>query len=66
MFALLSGAVNDRFGRRPTVIVSSVVFAGAAVWLGAAQQRWELMVGRAVLGIGIGKFVHLSTDPYNV
>jgi len=52
--AILSGYTNDRFGRKPTIMVSSIVFMVGAILLGAATTRWELILGRAILGIGIG------------
>jgi len=52
--AILSGYTNDRFGRRPTILASSIVFTVGAVILGAAVDRWMLIVGRAILGVGIG------------
>jgi len=55
--AILSGYTNDRFGRRPTILTSSVVFTVGAVILGAAIDRWMLIIGRAILGIGIGSYV---------
>lgn len=54
LFALIGGWLNDRFGRKATTIIASVVFTVGAVVLGAAYNFWMLVVGRAILGMGIG------------
>lgn len=52
--ALLSGFICDRIGRRPTLIIASVVFTIGAVVLGASYSAWMLLIGRIIVGIGIG------------
>lgn len=54
IFALLGGFGADRFGRRPMMFVSSVVFTIGAVVMGCANERSLLLVGRLIVGIGIG------------
>ncbi|XP_050411789.1 proton myo-inositol cotransporter isoform X1 [Patella vulgata] len=52
--ALFGGFLNDKFGRKATTVLASLVFAVGAVILGAAQNVEMLVSGRAVLGLGIG------------
>ena len=56
IFSVLSGFSNDRFGRKPTMLVASVVFCVGALLLAAAQERFMLITGRLILGIGIGMY----------
>jgi len=60
IFSALSGFGNDRFGRRPTILVASVVFTAGALLLASAQERYMLVIGRFVLGISIGMYLHCS------
>lgn len=53
-FAIVGGYLNDLTGRKPTIIMSSIVFTAGAVMLASSSQRWMLITGRCILGIGIG------------
>ena len=55
LFALLGGILNDKFGRKITTIIASIVFTIGAGILAAAVNVEMLIAGRAVLGMGIGK-----------
>ena len=54
IFALVGGWMNRRFGRRVAIIVSSFFFGLGALMLAIARTFVELLIGRAVLGIGLG------------
>ena len=54
LFALCGGILNDRFGRKFTTILASFVFTIGAVVLAAAVNVEMLIIGRAILGMGIG------------
>ncbi|XP_078678196.1 proton myo-inositol cotransporter-like isoform X2 [Branchiostoma floridae x Branchiostoma belcheri] len=54
LFALLGGLLNDTFGRKPVILLASFVFTAGAVVMGAAQSKVLLLIGRIVVGIGIG------------
>ena len=49
---LVGGAAGDRFGRRRVFSLGVAVFAAASVWCGLAGGVRELIVARAVQGIG--------------
>ncbi|XP_069983960.1 proton myo-inositol cotransporter isoform X3 [Penaeus vannamei] len=52
--ALAAGPATDRFGRRPVILVASVVFTVGAVVMGAAPEKVTLLIGRIIVGLGIG------------
>lgn len=52
--AAFAGSAADRVGRRPTILVASVIFtAGAGVMAGATGFE-VLVAGRAIVGVAIG------------
>jgi SP family myo-inositol transporter-like MFS transporter 13 len=63
LFALLGGPLCERFGRKPVILVASVVFAVGAVVMGAAESKEVLLVGRLVVGAGIG-FASMAVPIY--
>lgn len=52
--ALLLGPAGDRWGRRPVLIASMLVFGLTSLVLTQATTVPELMVGRLVTGLGLG------------
>ena len=59
IFAIVGGILNDRVGRKPTTLLASVVFTVGAVVLAAANNKATLLIGRFILGVGIGKVIHI-------
>jgi EmrB/QacA subfamily drug resistance transporter len=49
---LVGGAAGDRFGRRLIFILGTALFALASVWCGFAPGIGQLIVARAVQGVG--------------
>ncbi|HEV8517762.1 MAG TPA: MFS transporter [Burkholderiales bacterium] len=49
---LVGGAAGDRYGRRRVFCIGVGLFAAASVWCGLAHSVDELIVARAVQGIG--------------
>ncbi|ESP02505.1 hypothetical protein LOTGIDRAFT_171977 [Lottia gigantea] len=52
--AIFGGFFNNKFGRKATIVLASSLFTVGAVVLGAAENIAMLVVGRAILGLGIG------------
>jgi len=51
LFAPVLGALSDRFGRRPILLVSIASAAANYVVMAFAPQLWILMMGRAIAGL---------------
>lgn len=52
--AILGGPLSDRFGRKRTVLASSLLFILSAIGLALSNTVHELVVWRAVIGFAIG------------
>lgn len=52
--AIGGGSFSDRIGRRKSLILTSVVFIAGALMSAAAPTMAVLVVGRLVIGVGIG------------
>ncbi|MEO6599721.1 MAG: MFS transporter [Polyangiaceae bacterium] len=50
------GALSDRFGRRPILLISVLGSAVGYALFGAAQATWVLVVGRLIDGLTAGNF----------
>lgn len=54
------GTVSDRYGRRPLILLGIVVFALGSVLLGFVQSMEQLIVLRALQGVGGGMLMAMS------
>ena len=52
--AIIGGVLADALGRKPVLIISSVIFTAGAVLMAAAPVKEVLLAGRVVVGLGIG------------
>jgi MFS family permease len=52
--ALVLGWCADRYGRRPALLASVVIFAVFTAGIALARNRWEVMALRFIAGFGIG------------
>jgi EmrB/QacA subfamily drug resistance transporter len=57
---LSGGAAADRFGRRAMLIVGVVLFAAASLWCGLAPGIAQLILARAVQGVGAAVLIPCS------
>ena len=48
------GALADRFGRKPLLIVTILVYSLGTLLSGLATGMWTLVVARAITGLGVG------------
>ena len=49
---LVGGSMGDRYGRRKVFIIGVAIFALASAWCGFAPDIRQLIVARAVQGLG--------------
>ena len=54
---LLGGSLGDHYGRRRIYVIGTIVFGAASVWSGFAPDVGQLIVARAVQGIGAALLV---------
>lgn len=52
--SLSGGKLADRFGRRRTLLATAVIFIAGALLCALAESVFLLVIGRVVVGIGIG------------
>jgi len=50
----IGGPLADHFGRKPIILVASLLFALGSVILGISTTIVELLIGRLIVGTGIG------------
>lgn len=51
------GRLGDYYGRKPFVITSILIFTAASIACGLAQSMMQLVIGRAVQGVGGGMLI---------
>lgn len=52
--AAIGGWLNDVFGRRKTTLLADLIFVIGAACMAAAPDPYVLIVGRLLIGLGIG------------
>jgi len=57
---LIGGAAGDRFGRRRVFVTGVAIFAAASVWCGVSPSVTQLILARAVQGIGAALLIPCS------
>ncbi|MBI3403764.1 MAG: MFS transporter [Acidobacteria bacterium] len=51
---LIGGALADRFGRKPLLMITILIYSIGTLASGMAIGMWTLLIARAVTGIGVG------------
>lgn len=52
--AAVGGWMNDRFGRKKSILLADVVFFLGAIVMALAPVPWVIIVGRILVGLGVG------------
>ncbi|MBJ7449560.1 MAG: sugar porter family MFS transporter [Parachlamydiales bacterium] len=52
--AFLGGPVSDRYGRKPIIIFSALLFVVSSIALSYAHNANTLIIGRLIIGVAIG------------
>src|SRR6185295_2984868 len=50
----LGGALADRYGRKPLLMITILIYSGGTLMSGMSVGFWSLMIARAITGIGVG------------
>jgi len=58
--ALASGWVADRFGRKPALFMSSLMFTSGSIFMASAGSYRALLFGRYIQGYGVGAGLLIS------
>lgn len=58
--ALAGGFLNGVFGRRVCILLASFIFSVGGIVMSAAPNKETLLVGRIIVGLGLGKVFYLS------
>jgi MFS family permease len=61
--SLFGGSMNKKYGRKYTILIASMVFTVGALLMGAAWDYRSLVLGRIIVGGGIG-LASLTTPIY--
>eukprot|EP00429_Kryptoperidinium_foliaceum_P054272 CAMPEP_0176094952 /NCGR_PEP_ID=MMETSP0120_2-20121206/47587_1 /TAXON_ID=160619 /ORGANISM="Kryptoperidinium foliaceum, Strain CCMP 1326" /LENGTH=601 /DNA_ID=CAMNT_0017428907 /DNA_START=52 /DNA_END=1857 /DNA_ORIENTATION=- len=61
--SLAGGSLNHMFGRRTCILLAAAIFTGGSLILGFAINYTMLVLGRCILGVGIG-IASLTTPVY--
>ncbi|KAK9681428.1 hypothetical protein RND81_10G001400 [Saponaria officinalis] len=48
------GYLNDRIGRKPTMIIADVLFFIGAIVMALSPAPWMIIIGRVIVGLGVG------------
>jgi len=51
---LLGGAFADRYGRKPLLMITILIYSAGTLLSGMADGKWTLLLARAITGIGVG------------
>lgn len=52
--ALIAAHINTSWGRKPTMVLGALTFLAGAAMCSAAMQLWQIILGRVLLGGGVG------------
>ncbi|MBA0627118.1 hypothetical protein Godav_004667 [Gossypium davidsonii] len=52
--AAFGGWINDRFGRKPSILVADILFFVGAIVMALAPAPWMIIIGRIFVGLGVG------------
>ncbi|MCH98486.1 inositol transporter 4-like, partial [Trifolium medium] len=52
--AAFGGYMNDKMGRKKTILMADVVFTLGALVMAAAPVPWVIIIGRVFVGLGVG------------
>lgn len=54
IFSMLSGSLTDHFGRKPVILLSSIIFVFGSLLMAFSENEVVLLAGRLVVGAAVG------------
>lgn len=54
VFALVGGYLSDKIGRKPVILLASVIFTSGSLCMACAEDKYMLLIGRIIVGTAIG------------
>jgi len=63
IFSPIQGALSDRFGRRPVVLLSNLGLGLDFIFMAVAPSLWLLFVGRVISGMTAASFTTAPPMP---
>lgn len=51
--AAFGGWINDKLGRKKSILISDVVFFVGAIVMALAPAPWVIIIGRILVGLGV-------------
>ena len=52
--SFFAGTLSDFYGRKPVIMVADVMFTIGSILMGYASSITMLIVGRVIVGLGVG------------
>ena len=52
--AAIGGWLNDKCGRKKSILLADVLFVAGAILMAAAPAPWMIILGRIFVGLGVG------------
>lgn len=52
--AAFGGWLNDKFGRKKSILLADILFIAGAIFMAAAPAPWMIILGRIFVGFGVG------------
>ena len=52
--AAIGGWMNDKFGRKISIMTADVLFCVGAIVMSLAPAPWVIIIGRIFVGLGVG------------
>jgi SP family myo-inositol transporter-like MFS transporter 13 len=52
--SVVTGPLSDQYGRRPIILISSLIFVAGSILMSVSFSYYMLLGGRFIIGLGVG------------